>query len=137
MQPLTSRQPGQLGGLRNCQVLDVLTTAISWIEYESKTSQYSIWASLDIEAAFDSIRHDELAKYLSEQAGDTHPRETAHLLRIITSPTMHASFRGKHWCIQQTRGVQQGGSHSSFVFSCVDHHPPREAMARVGLQFTP
>ena len=117
--PCFPRQPEQMGGLRNCQALDALMTATSRLEYESKTSQYSVWASLDIEAAFDSIQHQELADYLVQQAGEKHPQEVAHLLRIITSPTMHASFRGRTWTQTQKRGVQQGGSHSSFVFSCM------------------
>ena len=109
----------QLGGLRGCQSLDALFCTASYFDKESVMQQYSIWFNTDIASAFDSISHVALAQFLQRHATDDNILETARLIQVATQSTMLFQWGGEEFYIQQSRGIQQGGTHSCLLFSAV------------------
>ena len=81
--------------------------------------QYSVYFNSDVEAAFDSISHVALARYLHGKSYEGRNLETARLIQIATNVSLICEFAGKAFHIEQSRGIQQGGTHSSVLFSAI------------------
>ena len=107
----------QLGGSKGCQVLDALFCTASYFDKESVMKRYSLWFNTDIEAAFDSVSHIAIAKYLQDKTPEHLSLEAARLLQLSTDMVLHFEYAGEQFSIKQTRGIPQGGTHSSLLFS--------------------
>ena len=107
----------QFGGAANKQALDGLFAAVSFLSREAVEGDPSVWISLDLQAAFDSVSYMHLAKHVAAHTPDGFAREGARLLELILYPTMQFGWRHHRWTVTADTGVQQGGSHSSYVFS--------------------
>ena len=56
----------QFGGLKGGQTMDALAAAHQCMAREVMSKRYSVWVSLDVAAAFDSLSHETLGKYLCQ-----------------------------------------------------------------------
>eukprot|EP00439_Symbiodinium_sp_Y106_P033697 s5109_g4.t1 len=111
--------PCQHAGRPGHQTLDALSAAFNMVDRESKWGRHSIWISLDVSAAFDSIRCSQVAEFLHQEVGLEHGWEALRMLEWMRNPGLSFQFMADAWHIRQSSGVQQGGSHSSWIFSCV------------------
>ena len=75
---------------------------------------------LDIQAAFDSLSHTAVARFLSSLGP---LQESKLLLRLITQSEVQLSFGNQTWTQKLRRGILQGSAFSAEIFSrCLDHY---------------
>ena len=100
--------------------MDALAAAHQRMAREVMSKRCSIWVSLDVAAAFDSLSDETLGKYLC-QCSNTGPRAFAalRLFQIVRRPRVTCQWQGRTWDLMQSKGIQQGGSHSAMVFSMI------------------
>ena len=107
----------QYGGLPGGQVLHALLGVHSFLERESLQGAPCIYVSLDIKKAFDSVRYQHLLQHIIDVTPASHAPEALRLCHMLLHPTLNFEFEGRSWQLEANIGVQQGGSHSSTVFS--------------------
>ena len=118
--------PCQFGGLPGGQVADALASA-HWQTYcESIADKSRVWVNADIQAAFDSIHHASVARFVCDHTNPELAREALQLLRVICRPSLRFVYQGEEWHIDQTRGIQQGHTFSSILFSYLIGHVVQE-----------
>ena len=119
MEDATPHFPCQYAGRPGSQTLDALTAAYNMVDRESKWGVSSIWLSLDVSAAFDSLKLSEVGAFFMEEVGPHRAWEALRMFQFMGKGVLDFQNLQEQWSIRQTCGVQQGGSHSSWVFSCV------------------
>ena len=120
--PVWKKPPCQCGGVSGGQVLDALATA-HWQVYSGSVSQQQrVWFNADIRSAFDTVRHSHLATWINEHTPSYMAREALQLLRVVLQPRLVFSWQGADWQLDQKRGIQQGHTYSSGVFSHLVGH---------------
>ena len=110
----------QLGGVPGGQVFECLLMASSALQREVASNMPGAWVSLDISGAYDNLLLSTVLEYLSRQSlKHGGALESARLAELLLGPVHSCSFQSFSFQVQQHRGVQQGGTHSPFVFSYV------------------
>ena len=107
----------QYGGLPGGQLLDALLGVHAFLERESLQGAPCIYVSLDIRKAFDSVGYSHLLRHIQAVTPASHAPEARRLCEMLLHPTLNFEFEGQQWQLEANVGVQQGGSHSSTVFS--------------------
>ena len=69
---------------------------------------------LDVQAAFDTLSHDAVARFFSSMGAR---QESKLLLELITRSEVSLSFANLNWTQQLKRGVLQGSAFSAKVFA--------------------
>ena len=103
----------QLGGCPGSQMLSALFCATTQLEKQSLEGSQGIWISADIKSAFDSVMWCKLEQALYQFA---YP-ELQRLLHEIKLHKVSINWEGKISHIKLDKGVLQGGTHSSQIFS--------------------
>ncbi|CAE7274880.1 CBWD5, partial [Symbiodinium sp. KB8] len=119
MQPTVPCYPCQFAGRPGHQTLDALSTAHHLVDRETKWNKSSVWISLDVSAAFDSLALSQVGAFLHEEVGPHCRWEALRMFQVMKHSHLEFHYMGQQWSVDQTSGVQQGGSHSSWIFSCV------------------
>ena len=109
----------QLGAIKGTQICDALLAAQARVTRDSKMQQYCIYLSCDVRAAFDSLSPGAVAAFLLEESDADRGHECLQMLRLLTRARLHFNWKGESWTIDQTSGVQQGGSHSAILFAYI------------------
>ena len=119
LQPTVPNYSCQFAGRPGHQTLDALSTAHHMVDRETKWNKSSVWISLDVSAAFDSLALSQVGAFLHEEVGPQCRWEALRMFQFMKHSHLEFHYMGQQWSVDQTSGVQQGGSHSSWVFSCV------------------
>ena len=109
----------QYGGLPGTQVLEAMFLAHMGVRHQKKCRQPAVWFLADISSAFDSVDHGFLATFLNRYSNDQCSWEAGRLLHVLTNARLHFDYCGRAWVLRQQTGVQQGGSHSCYVFATI------------------
>ena len=106
----------QLGAMPNSQVLDALGAAYHLMQRESIEGTHGLWIKLDIQGAFDSVSYLTLVQHIRRCTPQPYMLEALRFAELLMEPEMTFQWEGETWSLFPSRGVQQGGSHSSFLF---------------------
>ena len=120
----------QQGGYPGSQVLDALFLAANRLQRESLEQSPAIWVSADVASAFDSVRWDKMRQVLHHISGEQVQPEVQRLVLEMSSHRISFDFAGEAATFRPRRGILQGGTHSSQVFSAIIeyimHHALRD-----------
>ena len=107
-------QAGQLCGSPGCQALEG-AAALQQLTYEAEAfAKPLVVVKLDIHAAFDSLQHHAIAKYLCE----CNPcRESEMLMYLIVHAQVLLGICGREWLQKLQRGILQGSAYSAELFA--------------------
>ena len=83
LQSTWPRMADQLGGAHGKQVLDALFCTAAVVTHQTVEDAHSVWVSLDIRAAFDSIQYKHLAEHVYNNTGPEYCLEGAKLVELI------------------------------------------------------
>ena len=109
----------QVGGIPQRQTLDATCAVQHAVRLSEEYGKPLVIIKLDVSAAFDSLSHEAVARYLSTAKGQ---REAELLLQIVQNSTVRLSLQGTSWVQALKQGILQGSSYSAELFArCVDH----------------
>ena len=109
----------QMAGCKGTQTLDAVSCCCHRLEREAKWGTSSVWISLDVEAAFDSMSHWSVGSFLLEVCSDEVAWESLRLFQALRNPQLCFELFGHQWSMHQQQGIQQGSSFSAQLFAAV------------------
>ena len=107
---------GQLCGIQDSQTLDGSLAAQQLIRLADAYQLPLVFVRLDIKAAFDSLHHTAIARFLCHT---TACRESELLLHVITNSRVWLSMGGNSWVQPLKQGLVQGSAYSAEIFARV------------------
>ena len=111
---------GQLSAQKGAQSLDGSVALKHLVHLSRQWGLPLLACKLDIQAAFDSLSHAALAKFLASLGP---LQESKLLLDMVTRSQVCLSFAGQTWRQRLRRGILQGSSFSAELFArALDHY---------------
>ena len=112
-------QAFQVGGIPQRQTLDATCAVQHAIRLSEEYGKPLVIIKLNVSAAFDSLSHEAVARFLASAKG---AREAELLLQIVRHSSVQLSLQGTSWNQDLKQGILQGSSYSAELFArCVDH----------------
>ena len=108
LQPTVPNYSCQFAGRPGHQTLDALSTAHHMVDRETKWNKSSVWISLDVSAAFDSLALSQVGAFLHEEVGPQCRWEALRMFQFMKHSHLEFHYMGQQWSVDQTSGVQQG-----------------------------
>ena len=109
-------QAGQLCGTKGCQALEG-AAALQQLTYEANAfGQPLVVLKLDIQAAFDTLSHAAIARFMCELSPC---HELFLLMFLIVHAQILIGFCGREWTQTLERGILQGSAYSAELFAKV------------------
>ncbi|CAE7493906.1 unnamed protein product [Symbiodinium sp. CCMP2592] len=105
---------GQLSSQVGAQALDGSVALKHLIHLSRQWGLPLLACKLDIQAAFDTLSHESVARFLSSLGAH---QEARLLLRLITQAEVSLSFANVTWRQRLKRGVLQGSAYSAELFA--------------------
>ena len=112
----------QLGSVKGSQSFDALWTAHALLAKESMSGKRSIWISIDVKQAFDTMSRTAIGKFLLHHGRGDLSTESLRLFELIISSKLHFHWREHDWETCPKQGVPQGSPFSAAVFSYILGH---------------
>ena len=111
-----SNRAGQLCGSPGCQALEG-AAALQQLTYQANAFHKPlVVVKLDIHAAFDSLRHDAIAKFMC----DLPPCQDMYILMLlIVQANVVLGLCGREWVQRLQKGILQGSAYSAELFAKV------------------